>query len=307
MMPDTDDKWDRERFAVIFGATSLVGRYLTKRLADNGFDGLCLSRRAEPTRYETPPGFAWKTVSEGESLRVPASTTFFSLAPISALPALVGRTTGGVRLIALSTSSVLFKAESSNPDERHLAQALRQAETEVQSVCQDRGIAWTLFRPTLVYDPGHDRNVSTIAAFVRRFGVFPIAWPGTGRRQPIHADDVAQAMTVAAGVPDARGAIFDLPGGETLTYRVMVRRIFESSGRRPVLLYLPLGLARVAFNAWRAVTGAEYSVASLERMNMDLTLDPAPVRKALGITCRPFRPDPPEPLRRRRTAGRRSA
>ena len=307
MMPDTDDKWDREPFAVIFGATSLVGRYLTKRLADNGFDGLCLSRRAEPTRYETPPGFAWKTVSEGESLRVPASTTFFSLAPISALPALVGRTTGGVRLIALSTSSVLFKAESSNPDERHLAQALRQAETEVQSVCQDRGIAWTLFRPTLVYDPGHDRNVSTIAAFVRRFGVFPIAWPGTGRRQPIHADDVAQAMTVAAGVPDARGAIFDLPGGETLTYRVMVRRIFESSGRRPVLLYLPLGLARVAFNAWRAVTGAEYSVASLERMNMDLTLDPAPVRKALGITCRPFRPDPPEPLRRRRTAGRRSA
>ena len=307
MMPDTDDKWDREPFAVIFGATSLVGRYLTKRLADNGFDGLCLSRRAEPTRYETPPCFAWKTVSEGESLRVPASTTFFSLAPISALPALVGRTTGGVRLIALSTSSVLFKAESSNPDERHLAQALRQAETEVQSVCQDRGIAWTLFRPTLVYDPGHDRNVSTIAAFVRRFGVFPIAWPGTGRRQPIHADDVAQAMTVAAGVPDARGAIFDLPGGETLTYRVMVRRIFESSGRRPVLLYLPLGLARVAFNAWRAVTGAEYSVASLERMNMDLTLDPAPVRKALGITCRPFRPDPPEPLRRRRTAGRRSA
>ena len=307
MMPDTDDKWDREPFAVIFGATSLVGRYLTKRLADNGFDGLCLSRRAEPTRYETPPGFAWKTVSEGESLRVPASTTFFSLAPISALPALVGRTTGGVRLIALSTSSVLFKAESSNPDERHLAQALRQAETEVQSVCQDRGIAWTIFRPTLVYDPGHDRNVSTIAAFVRRFGVFPIAWPGTGRRQPIHADDVAQAMTVAAGVPDARGAIFDLPGGETLTYRVMVRRIFESSGRRPVLLYLPLGLARVAFNAWRAVTGAEYSVASLERMNMDLTLDPAPVRKALGITCRPFRPDPPEPLRRRRTAGRRSA
>ena len=307
MMPDTDDQWEREPFAVIFGATSLVGRYLAKRLADNGFDGLCLSRRVEPTRYETPPGFAWKTVSEGESLTVPASTIFFSLAPISALPALVGRTTGGVRLIALSTSSVLFKAESSDPDERHLAQALRQAETEVQSVCRDRGIAWTLFRPTLVYDPGHDRNVSTIAAFVRRFGVFPIAWPGTGRRQPIHADDVAQAMTVAAGVPDARGAIFDLPGGETLTYRVMVRRIFESSGRRPVLLYLPLGLARVAFNAWRAVTGAEYSVASLERMNVDLTLDPAPVRKALGITCRPFRPDPPEPLRRRRTAGRRSA
>ena len=307
MMQDTDDKLDSKPFAVIFGATSLVGRHLAGRLADSGFEGLCLSRRRGPAWYETPAGFEWQTIADDKPLGVPASTILFSLAPISALPALVGRIAGAQRLIALSTSSVRFKAESSDPNERDLVRTLRRAETDVQMLCRDRAIAWTIFRPTLVYDPGHDRNVSTIAAFVRRFGVFPIAWPGTGRRQPIHADDVAQAMTVAAGVPDARGAIFDLPGGETLTYRVMVRRIFESSGRRPVLLYLPLGLARVAFNAWRAVTGAEYSVASLERMNMDLTLDPAPVRKALGITCRPFRPDPPEPLRRRRTAGRRSA
>ena len=306
MMPDTDDKWDRERFAVILGATSLVGRYLAKRLADSGFDGLCLSRRGEPTRYETPPGFAWKTVSEGESLRVPDSTIFFSLAPISVLPTLFGRTTGGDRLIALSTSSVLFKAQSSDPDERHLAQALRQAETEVQSLSQDRGIAWTLFRPTLIYDPGHDRNVSAIAAFARRFGVFPVVWPGTGRRQPIHADDVAQAMAAAARVSEARGAIFDLPGGETLPYRVMVRRICESSGQRPILLYLPLGFARAAFRVWRSVTGAEYSAASLERMNMDLTLDPAPVRKALGITCRSFRPGFPEPPSPRSTSRPRS-
>ena len=302
MMPDTDDKWDRKPFAVIFGATSLVGRYLVKRLADSGFDGLCLSRRAEPARYETPPGFVWKTVSERESLRVPASTTFFSLAPLSALPALVGRISGGDRLIALSTSSVLFKAESSDPDERNLAQALRRAETEVQSLCRDRGIAWTIFRPTLIYDPGHDRNVSVIATFVRRFGVFPVVWPGTGRRQPIHADDVALAMAAAASVPAAPGALFDLPGGDTLTYREMVRRIFESSGRRPILLYLPLGLARAAFYVWRTVTGAKYSAASLERMNMDLTLDPAPARKALGITCRPFRPGLPEPPTPRSTS-----
>ena len=305
-MPDTDDKLGRKPFAVIFGATSLVGRHLVRRLADSGFEGLCVSRRRGPARYETPPGFDWQTVSEEESLRVPASTTLFSLAPISALPALVGRTSGGDRLIALSTSSVHFKAESSDPDERHLVQALRRAETEVQSLCRDKGIAWTIFRPTLVYDPGHDRNVSTIATFVRRFGVFPIVWPGTGRRQPIHADDVAQAMAAAASVPAARGALFDLPGGETLSYRAMVRRVFESSGRRPTLLYLPLGLARAAFRVWRTVTGAKYSAASLERMNMDLTVDPAPVRKVLGITCRPFRPGPPEPPSPRSTSHPRS-
>ena len=105
----------------------------------------------------------------------------------------------------------------------------------------------------------------------RRFGFVPVAWPATGRRQPIHADDVAQAMVAALGAPGAADAILDLPGGETLTYRDMVRRIFRSLGRRPLLLYLPLGPARLAFRVWLMLTGAGYSAASLERMNMDLT------------------------------------
>ena len=295
MMPETDLKLGARPYAVIFGASSLVGRHLVRRLAERGFGGVCFSRRERPHRYEMPPGFAWRIICEGDQPSVPACGIVFSLVPISVLPALLARTPGAARLIALSTSSVHFKAESSDPDERHLAQTLKRAESEVRSQCTDRAIAWTIFRPTLVYDPGHDRNITAIAAFARRFGVFPVAWPATGRRQPIHADDVAQAMVAAAGVPEANGTTLDLPGGETLTYRTMVRRTIRASGRRPVLLYLPLGIARVAFRAWRAVTGAEYSAAALERMNMDLVLDPAPVRETLGIAFRPFCPESPLP------------
>ncbi len=300
MASDIDNEVGGKPYAVIFGATSLVGRHLLRRLTEYGFTGLCLSRRAEPYPCETPPGFSWGTVSEQDGLRVPASATLFSLVPIPALLPLIARTAGGNRLIALSTSSAVYKAESPDPAERHLAQDVRRAEKEVGRLCQEKGIAWTIFRPTLVYDPGRDRNVSAVAAFVRRYGAFPVVWPGTGHRQPIHADDVAQAMVAALNAPGAGGALFDLPGGETLTYREMVRRIFQSLGRRPVLLYLPLGLARMAFYVWHTVTGAKYSAASLERMNMDLTLDPAPVRDALGIACRPFRPKFPEQADARR-------
>ena len=293
-MPGPGPRMGGKRFAAIFGATGLVGHHLAQRLADGGFEGLCLSRGTEPAPYEAPPGFSWGSATGKESLRVPSSAVLFSLVPISALPALVARIDGGGWLIALSTSSVLFKAESSDPHERDLAQGLRRAEEEVQRLCDGRGIAWTIFRPTLIYDPGRDANVSAIADFVRRFGVFPIVRPGAGHRQPIHAGDVAQAMAAAADAPAARNALFGLPGGETLAYREMVRRIFEALGKRPVLLHLPPGPARMAFFAWRALTGARYSAASLERMNVALTLDPAPVREALGITCRPFRPEFPE-------------
>ena len=290
-MPNPDESTGTRPFAVVFGATGLAGPHLVRRLAERGFDGWCLSRHTGSVRYDTPPGFAWKTVSEDMSLDPPATATVFSLAPIPALPALLERVRGGTRLIALSSSGALFKLKSPDPGERDQAQAFKRAEHAVQRLCVDQGIACTIFRPTLVYDPGRDRNVSAVAAFVRRYGVFPVVWPGTGRRQPIHADDVAQAMIAAAGTARAHGAVFDLPGGETLTYRMMIRRIFRSCGKRPVLLYLPLGAARAAFHVWRTVTGAQYSPASLDRMNMDLTLDPTPVREALGITFRPFQPE----------------
>ncbi len=294
MTASSDHRAGGKPFAVIFGASSMVGRYLVSYLAARGFEGLCLSRRTGPIPYETPPGFSWGPVPGEECLKVPASAVLFSLAPIAALPAFFPRIAGGDRLIALSSSSGFFKSASSDPDERAAAQALKQSENEVELLCRSRGIAWTIFRPTLIYDPGRDRNISAIASFVRRFRVFPIVRPGTGRRQPIHADDVAQTMVAALSAPGARETFFDLPGSETLTYRDMVRRIFKTLGRRPVLIYLPLGPARAAFHAWRIVTRSSHSAASLERMNMDLTLDPTPVQKVLGVTPRPFRPEFPD-------------
>ena len=295
MIPEPDRRAGEKPFAVVFGATGLVGRHLVDRLSGRGFEGWCLSRGTPPASCETPPGFSWVTATGEEELRLPASATLFSLVPVSALPALVTCTAGGDRLVALSTSSVLFKARSTDPRERKLVQESRQAEEEVRRLCEERGIAWTIFRPTLIYDPGHDGNVSAIASFVRRFGVFPIVRPGAGLRQPIHAEDVARAMVAASDAPGARNALFGLPGGETLAYREMVRRIFESLGRRPLFLDLPLPLARAAFCVWRVLAGAEYSAASLERMNVSLTLDPVPAREALGITYRPFHPRFPEP------------
>ena len=239
-------------------------------------------------------------------MSVPATATLFSLVPLSALPAVIGRICGGGTLIALSSSGAALKAKSSDPEERRAAEAQRRAEDEVRRLCQDRKLVWTLFRPALIYDPGRDRNISVIAGFIRRFGAFPVVWPGLGYRQPIHADDVANAMAAALNAPRARETLFELPGGETLTYRDLVRAIFAALGRRPMLVYLPLGFARAAFRVWQAASGTSYSAASLDRMNASHILDPAPVREILGITCRPFRPEFPGAPARRGDGVRRS-
>ena len=296
MTHETGRDMDDQSFAVILGATSLVGRHLAKRLSDRKARGLCLSRHVESITYEAPPGFSWHIVSEEDKMQIPNSATLFSLIPVSTLPSFLMRINGGGRLIALSTSSLLFGEQSSNREERCSAQAQVRAEERVLALCRQREMIWTMFRPTLIYDPGHDRNISKIAVFVRRFGFFPVVWPGAGLRQPIHADDVAQVMVAASISPRVCNKLFDLPGPETLTYSEMVRMICLSLEKRPMLIYLPLSVARVAFYLWQALTGEKYSSASLERMNKALTLNPAPVRDTLGLTTRPFRPEFPENL-----------
>ena len=79
MTPGTDIGMREKQFAVILGATSLVGRYLVERLAGSGFEGLCLSRRVEPIPYETPPGFSWDTLyPKQKNMGIPVSATLFS-------------------------------------------------------------------------------------------------------------------------------------------------------------------------------------------------------------------------------------
>ena len=215
--PSSDGALDEKRFAVILGARSLVGRYLVRRLAVEGFTGWCLTRRPGPFPYVVLPGFYWRTMRDGERMSAPATATLFSLAPLSALPAIISRISGGGTLIALSSSGAALKAKSSDPEERRTADAQRRAEDKIRRICQDRKLVWTLFRPALIYDPGRDRNVSVIADFIRRFGAFPVVWPGLGYRPPIHADDVANTMANALNAPRARETLFELP----LAYEVM--------------------------------------------------------------------------------------
>ena len=210
------------------------------------------------------------------------------MAPITALPDFLPKVGKINRLIALSTSSIAYKGESADPLERKMVEKVIKAENKIQELCLKKGIKFTIFRPTLIYDPGRDRNVTTIAKFIKRFKTFPVVSPGNGKRQPIHAEDVAEAMVAALNFPSAQGKLFHLPGGETLTYTEMVRRIFESLEQRPFIVYLPINLARIGFKIWKTFARAEYSVTSLDRMNKDLIFNAAPVQKALQITCRPF-------------------
>ncbi len=273
---------------LVLGATSLIGRHLMARLKEEGLDPIAFSRRP-------PPGDAcWvggdlKDPDLAE--RLPVAATVFSLSPIwllpSALPALEAR--GMARLIAFSSTSRFTKTDSPVAAERAVAAALAEAEQAIEAWCAVNGVAWTILRPTLIYDEGHDENVSRIARLVRRFHVMPLSGAGEGLRQPVHAEDLAAGALAAALAPAAMNRAYDLVGGETVSYRVMVDRVFEGLGKTPRSLPMPTWLFGLIMRLAKPFyPGATTAMGT--RMGQDLTFDSSDAARDFGWSPRRFHP-----------------
>ena len=160
--------------ALVTGASSQIGRFLIPRLKIAGFTITAISRQPQPHQM----GITWQPLNlQFTTLPFSASQPnfLFHLAPLPLLPlglARLAQPTCLKRIIAFSSTSCFSKCTSTDPQERIIATQLTEAEQSIISWCQANQVEWTLFRPTLIYGCGQDKNVSFIAQFIRRWGFF---------------------------------------------------------------------------------------------------------------------------------------
>jgi nucleoside-diphosphate-sugar epimerase len=196
---------------------------------------------------------------------------------------------GARRVVALSSTSLFVKKDSSDHGEQHIAQRLAEGEHALCTWAEAHGIEWVILRPTLIYGRGRDKNLTEIARFVRRWGFFPLLGQAEGLREPVHAEDVAAACVSALTSPAVVNRTYNLSGGETLSYREMVCRVFFSVGKVPCLVTIPRWLFQLAVAALcLAPRYRHWTVEMAERMNRDLVFNHADAARDLGFAPRPF-------------------
>lgn len=276
---------------LVTGATSQVGGFLLPRLLEAGHEVLAVSRQPSVPDGE---GLCWVVGDVSSSqFSCPAAQVLVHVAPLHLLPELLPGflATGGRRVICFGTTSRYSKANSSNPREQAVVRDQVAAEARVAQLCEAAGADWTLFRPTLIYGAGMDRNVAMIAYLIRRFGFFPLSGKASGRRQPVYADDLATACVAALYAPRSFNRAYDLTGGETLSYRQMVERIFLSEGRRPRFVIVPLALfAGLMWCLSRIPRFKDFNPEMVRRMNEDLVYDSSAAVRDFGYAPRGFEP-----------------
>lgn len=282
-----------ERHVGLLGATSLIGECLLKQLIQNNWHITAFSRRPITQSH---PQIAWKQLDTTNQLRAGTEENnipfWICAAPVWTLPDYFDliSASGARRIVVLSSTSRFTKDTSSDPSERKIAQQLIKGEEFVQTWAATHGVKWIILRPTLIYGYGHDKNITEIARFIRRFGFFPLLGSAKGLRQPIHVEDVASACYAALDTLNLTNRSYNLTGAETLSYREMVKRVFEALNHPPHMLTVPLWFFQIA--AWGLSWLPRYhngTSAMAKRMNQDLTFDCSDAKQDLNFSPRSFK------------------
>lgn len=253
----------------VLGASSFVGRELLQLMEARGVKALPFSRSPSRWAASSIPFFE---VSASSIMAHGRIGDWISLAPIHVLVTLLPllELAGVRRLVAISSTSKFTKIDSADASERRLAARLDSAERRLQAWGRERDVGVCILRTTMIYDGIHDANIAAIAGFVRRHRWYPVLGPACGLRQPLHARDLASACLAALEL-DSPSSDYNISGGETLTYREMVERIFESQGLPCRLIAVPAFILRMGVPLLRMLPRFRYlSFSMFQRMNHDL-------------------------------------
>ncbi|MDC7684924.1 epimerase [Asticcacaulis sp. BYS171W] len=271
---------------LVIGATSLVGR----RLADIAPDATFTTRKPKRSG-EVFLDLMHPEAFEGECFDDVIVTSPIWLITDTVLDMLWRQ--GMKRIIAFSSTSRFTKTFSPEPEERRIADLLSSAEARIEAFGATHDVDWTILRPTLIYDEGLDQNVSRIAQMIDRLGFFPLCDGAKGLRQPVHARDLAKAAVDVINIDATRDKAYDLSGGETLSYRDMVARIFAAKGKAARVPSFPAGLWKLGFGVIGVIkpgAALKNNVNMALRMNTDLVFDHSAATRDFGYDPAMFKP-----------------
>jgi N-acetylglucosaminyl-diphospho-decaprenol L-rhamnosyltransferase len=262
----------KDKTVMVTGATSQIGIGVIGRLLAQGAKVIALRHKTDV--YFNHPNLTWISVelkNDTVDLQNQKADALIHCAPLWLLDPLLTPVFNAKvkRVIAFSSTSVFVKLYSSNKSERQLVERLEKAELNLAERCRKSGGSFTIFRPTMIYGLGLDENVTRIAEIAQRYHFFPLYPPAKGRRQPVHADDLAQVALANLDNAKTFNKSYNIGGGEVLTYQAMVEKIFGALGQTPrtvMFKYLPEVLD--ILGKW--LLGGKVNGEMARRMNEDM-------------------------------------
>ncbi len=195
------------------------------------------------------------------------------------------------KIIALSSTSILGKADSESESDLDVVNRLLSGEKWLENYSKEYNLEAVILRPTLIYGGPRNQNINFIEQLIKIIRIFPLIGDGAARRQPIHAEDVGIAVKLVMGKNLGPFAQFTICGGEEVSYRQMVTRIFEKCNIKSRFIPVPLRPVKTVMSMVNKIPGLRFLDPEMaQRMTMDLVYSNKPAKTAFSFLPRKFKP-----------------
>ncbi|HEY3821364.1 MAG TPA: NAD(P)H-binding protein [Polyangiaceae bacterium] len=268
------------------GGTGFTGRRVAKRLAQWQGSARALVRKSSDTSALP----ADLTICHGDLddplsldgwLKGCASLVYVASMGFGHVPGMIAACdrAGVRRAVFVSTTAIFTHLPA-------LSKARRQA---AEAAVTGSRLAWTILRPTMIYGAAGDRNVERLLNAVARWPAIPV--PGNGRSllQPVHVDDLADAIVSAWRKDIAIGRAYQISGAEPLSFDATIDTAARACGRRVRKLHLPLSPVAWALRSLEAIgLPARIKSEQVLRLAEDKAFSHHDAVHDLGFTPRAF-------------------
>lgn len=228
---------------LITGATGLQGSFLLTRLSKIQYteEVYCLVRSGSDCSYISNLNLHFNYITGDTSISETwdqvlsqyLPKTIIHIASITHTPVILEnlqKTQQKPRLIIIGTTGVYSQYNEYSEIYKNIEQQLTQYQGD-----------YCLLRPTMIYGSDRDKNIHKLIKFCDKYSFFPVFGSGKSLLQPVHADDLAQAIFTVLQRPQIKGT-YDLSGGSVVTFLELLALV-EKHLQKPVNpIYIPFQL-----------------------------------------------------------------
>ncbi len=159
------------------------------------------------------------------------------------------------------------------------------------------GLDVTVLRPSVIFgDPSGQMEFATqlytemVRPPIPAVGFFSGHSPKKGAviMSPVHIDDVASAFVAVLQENESIGRTYELGGPEVLTWKAMVHRIAEATGRKKLILPMPIWIMRIGATLFDWLPFFPVTRGQLTVLVEGNIADPAILRRLIGREPRAF-------------------
>jgi len=287
---------------LVCGGTGFIGSHIVRRFLKRGHKVLVMTRNPEQARGKVPAGVDLRPGDTADTASLERAMTGVDTVvaavqfpnhpvekPSKGHTYLQVDGEGTARLVAAAQKSgvqrfIYLSGAGTRPGR---SEPWFVAKNMAEKAVRESGMAYTIIRPSWVYGP-EDRSLNKFATFARVLPFIPVIGNGKTKVQPVHVDDVAEAIAASLETPAAHNKVYELGGPQELSMDEIITTMLRTMGKRKPLIHHPVWFMKLVTAPLVLLPTPPLSPGAVDFVMMEETVDSTGLLQDLRIKLTPL-------------------